>query len=115
MYNYKLNILRVEVERETSRVRSPSFVSLTRDCSLSYSEVEKLAESLSDGTVYGIISELKDIQHILLASLSKERNTIVKSFEVRGCESEIINLNFLLLHKNMLMLILYCFKIVFFV
>ena len=55
---------------------------LSRDCSLSYNEVDKLAESLSDGTVFGIISELKDIQNIKLASLSKERSTIVKSFEV---------------------------------
>jgi hypothetical protein len=53
-----------------------------RNCSLSYNEVEKLAESLSDGTVFGIISELKEIQHIKLAALSSERNAIVKAFQV---------------------------------
>ena len=44
--------------------------------------MEKLAESLSDGTVFGIISELKEIQEIKLSNLSNERNTIVKSFQV---------------------------------
>ena len=55
---------------------------ISRDCSLSYNEVEKLAESLSDGTVFGIISELKEIQHIKLSNLSSERSSIVKSFQV---------------------------------
>ena len=44
--------------------------------------MEKLAESLSDGTVFGIISELKEIQEIKLSNLSNERNTVVKSFQV---------------------------------
>ncbi|XP_063675862.1 uncharacterized protein LOC134812394 [Bolinopsis microptera] len=59
-----------------------------KDCSLSYNEVEKLAESLSDGTVFGIISELKEIQQIKLASLSKERNSIVKSFQDKKEQQE---------------------------
>ncbi|KAL5265082.1 hypothetical protein ACHWQZ_G005984 [Mnemiopsis leidyi] len=62
--------------------------SAPKDCSLSYAEMEKLAESLSDGTVFGIISELKEIQEIKLSNLSNERNTVVKSFQEKKEELE---------------------------
>ena len=47
-----------------------------------FQAVQEISINASPETVFGIISELKDIQHIKLASLSKERNNIVKSFQV---------------------------------
>ena len=58
-----------------------------RDILLSELEVERLADSLLDGTVFGIITELKDIQSIELNKLSKDRQSIVLSYQVYRCNT----------------------------
>ena len=57
-------------------------ICVPRGCRLSRDEIVTLAESLSDGTVFGIATELKEIQHISMASLAKERKTLLKSVQV---------------------------------